>query len=115
MLDQPKLQRTLARVGELAVAGDYEALERLTKGRRLAAEELREAVNDYGRRLVSPPEGGWTGRSIVEIEGAEPESWSVYVDLWTVEEGRSDLTLELTIRETAGDLYDVEIENLHVL
>jgi hypothetical protein len=37
------------------------------------------------------------------------------VDLWTVEEGRSDLTLELRLTETGGEPYDIEIHDPHVL
>ena len=35
--------------------------------------------------------------------------------MWTVEEGRSDLTLELRLTETGEAPYDVEIHNPHVL
>jgi hypothetical protein len=115
MLDQRKLGRTLNRIGQLLVAGDYEGLARLTNSQRLTADELRQAVLDYGRRLVPPPQDTWSTRSTVEIEDTVPEAWSVYVDLWTAEEGRSDLTLELTIRDSAADTYTVEIDNLHVL
>jgi len=52
---------------------------------------------------------------VIEVEGARPRQWSVNVDLWTVEEGRSDLTLEITLRENEKEIYDVEIEGIHVL
>lgn len=115
MLDQQKLARTLVRVGQLLVAGDYEELARQTNGLRLTADEMRRAVLDYGRRIVPPPQGAWNARSMVELEGATPEAWSVYVDLWTAEEGYSDLTLELTLRESGQDTYSIEVDNLHVL
>ena len=35
--------------------------------------------------------------------------------MWTVEEGRSYLTLELRLPETGGDPYDIEIHNPPVL
>lgn len=115
MLDQQKLARTLSHVGQLLVAGNYEELARQTNSQRLTADELRQAVLDYGRRIVPPPQEAWSARSTVEIEGAVPEAWSVYVDLWTAEEGRSDLTLELTLRDSAQGTYSVEVDNLHVL
>ena len=37
------------------------------------------------------------------------------VDLWMVEEGRSDLTLEIRLTDTGRELYGIEIDNLHVL
>jgi hypothetical protein len=52
---------------------------------------------------------------VVEIDNAVPEAWSVYLDLWTAEEGRSDLTLELTLRDSPAGIYSVELDDLHVL
>jgi hypothetical protein len=115
MLDEDKLVDTLTRIGELLVRGDYAGVSDLTGGRRLAADEMRAAVADYGRTLVSPPAGRFAPRSVVEIKDSTPQQWSVYVDLWTVEEGRSDLTLEVTVTDTPRPLYDVTVDNLHVL
>ncbi len=115
MLDEARLANTLAHVGGFLVRGEYAALEALTGGRRLTADQMRAAVVDYGRSLVLPPEGRFIPRSVVDIEGSQPERWSVYVDLWTAEEGRSDLTLELTLSDSSGGLYGVEIDDLHVL
>jgi len=44
----------------------------------------------------------------------EAGTWFVVVDLWTVEEGRSDFSLEATVRE-AGDRIDLTIDDLHSL
>jgi hypothetical protein len=52
---------------------------------------------------------------VVDIEGSTPERWSAYVELWTAEEGRSDLTLELTLTESGRDTYNSQIDNIHVL
>jgi hypothetical protein len=50
-----------------------------------------------------------------EIEGAIPRAAWVLVVLWTFEEGRSDLTLEIHLTDTGEELYVFEISNLHVL
>lgn len=114
-MDPQKLNETLNRVGQLLVAGMYVEIAQLTNNQHLTAEELRQAVVGYGRNLIIPPEAEWKPRSVVELEGSTPRAWSVYVDLWTLEEGRSDLTLELTLRESGTDTYRVEVDNLHVL
>ena len=49
------------------------------------------------------------------IVGAEPPAWSVVVPLWTREEGRSDLTAELTLTESSAGEIDLELDDLHVL
>ena len=99
----------------MLVAEDYDGIEEATRGRRLTAEQLRQAVEEYGRELQMPPEVVFDNLDVNEIEGAIPRAWWVLVDLWTVEEGRSDLTLEIRLTDTGGELYDIEINNLHVL
>ena len=103
------------RLIEMLVTGDYEGLERASRGRRLTAEQLRQAVEEYGRELRMPPKAEFSNLDWHEIGDSHPRSWWVLVDLWTVEEGRSDLTLELRLTETGGQQYDLEIDNLHVL
>jgi hypothetical protein len=114
-MDPQKLNQTLNRVGQLLVGGMYDEIAQLTNNQHLTSEELREAVLKYGRHQISPPEAEWKPRSLVELERTAPQAWSVYVALWTLEEGRSDLTLELTLRDSDDDIYRVEVDNLHVL
>lgn len=97
------------------VAGDYASIERTTKGIRLSAALLRLAVADYGQTLIMPPASSLDQLDVIEVKGSDPRTWSVRVDLWTAEEGRSDLSLECTLIDLAGDRLDVEVDNLHVL
>lgn len=43
-----------------------------------------------------------------------PGGFAVDVGMWTAEEGRSDLTLQLTVIERAGAIA-IAIDDLHVL
>jgi hypothetical protein len=115
LVDKSKIRDTVRRLVEMLVAEDYDSIEEATRGRRLTAEQLSQAVDEYGRELQMPPEVVFHNLDVNEIEGAIPRAAWVLVDLWTVEEGRSDLTLEIRITDTGGDLYDIEINNLHVL
>ena len=110
-----KIRDTVHHVVGMLVAGDYAGVEGASRGRRLTAEQLRQAVEEYGRELRMPPELVFDDLDVVGIEGAAPRAWSVLVDLWTVEEGHSDLTLELLLTDTGGELYNIEIYDLHVL
>ena len=105
----------MRRLADMLVAEDYDGIEEATRGRRLTAEQLSQAVDEYGRELQMPPEVVFHNLDVNEIEGAIPRAWWVLVDLWTADEGRSDLTLEIRITDTGGELYDIEINNLHVL
>jgi len=96
----------------LLVGRKYDVIEALTRGTRLSAADLRAAVEDYGRSLVEVPDGEWR-QDIAPME--EPGSFHVIVDLWTAEEGRSDLSLELRVRDRYHGAFEVEVLDLHVL
>ena len=96
------------------VAGDYSGLESLTRGRRLSAEEMKTAVDDYGRRLVPPPESAFeSDLDAIPIQDADPSAWSVVMTLWTEEEGRSDLSIVLTVTQLEYG-FDVTLDGIVV-
>lgn len=115
MPENPKMKAAVRQVVSMLVQGDYETLERLTSGVRLTAAEMAEGVHEYGGSLILPPNDAFENLDVVEVEGSQPREWSVNVALWTAEEGRSDLTLELTLRESGKEIYDVEVDGIHVL
>jgi hypothetical protein len=93
LVDKPKIRETVHRLVEMLVAGDYGGIEEATRGRRLTADQLRQAVEEYGQELRMPPEVVFDNLDVNEIEGVIPRAWWGSVDLRTIEEGRSDLTL----------------------
>ena len=127
-MNKQKISDTVRHLVGMLVAGDYAGLEAISRGRRLTAEQLREAWEEYGGGLLlpgvpagelrMPPESvfeTFDEDNIDVFELKSTRSWAVLVDLWTVEEGRSDLTLELVLTETGGEQYDIQIWDLHVL
>lgn len=92
------LRRAVGRVVDLLVASDYQAVEDLTDGRRLSADDLERVVAACGSPLAPLPAGSLDDLDVVEIEGAQPPARSVVVDIWTAE-GRGDLTLELRVQD----------------
>ena len=109
-----RITKTAQSVVEKLVERDYIGLERLSGGVRLSAQALEFAVGQYGRTICRVPVERWPDLDVVEITGAVPARFSARVDLWTLEEGRSDLSLELTLIDQA-DTLAVEIDDLHVL
>ena len=99
---------------DLLVAGQYDQLEKETSGTRLSARDVASAVEQYGRVLIAPPEQAYEDIDVVRIGRVSPPRWSVRMSLWTAEEGRSDLSLELTVAES-GDGYVIEVDDIHVL
>ena len=97
------------------VAQDFDRLLRLAPHSRVTAAELKEAVAEYGRRPITPATPIDELLDTVEVAGSRLKCWSVNLPLWTEEEGRSDLTLEMRFTESEADTYTVEIDDLHVL
>lgn len=112
MTDRWPFETEVRELAGLLVLGDYEAVIRRSAGARLSAEALASAVAEYGRRLAFAPRDAEPPLDVVPH--AAGAGWSVQVHLWTLEEGRSDLTLELTVLADAGTPYRIEVDNLHV-
>ena len=93
---------------------DYESVVRRCVKSRLTSSDLRTVIRDYGRKVVSPPPDAYKKLDAVRVKGAAAPTWSVRAPLWTEEEGRSDLTLELTIALGPG-APNVELDDLQVL
>jgi hypothetical protein len=112
----PSFMRPLiAEIVEELVAGRYEALEQDGRAGRVTASELRSTLEDYPATLVPLPDEAFAiGGDAYPIDGRSPPEWAVDQDLWTREEGRSDLTLQLHV-QCEKEKYRVEITDLHVL
>jgi hypothetical protein len=107
------VQDAIRRVVDDLVEGRYAMLARDGRAGRLTAEELERAIRDYGRALVPLPPDAMRKADVYPIEDVAGEL-AVDIPLWTKEEGRSDLTLSLTVVERAGGVT-ISIDDLHVL
>ena len=101
-------------VVERLVRREFTLLEADGRCGRLTAEGLARAIDEYGRTLIEIPDRGWELADSYEIEGRQG-AWGIDLPLWTQEEGRSDLTLSLSVSRTNEDEVAVEIDDLHVL
>jgi hypothetical protein len=99
---------------ELLVAGDYDQIAKLTNEQRLDAASIERVVREYGRKLIMPPNNAFDKLDIVQVKGSVPPRWSVRMNLWTLEEGQSDLSIEVTLIQHGND-YIVELDDIHVL
>ena len=109
-----RLVKPVNQVVELLVTGKYSDLENLPHGVRLTAREIANAVSDYGRKLIQPPQNGLKMMDVIEVKDANPKRWSIVMPLWSEEEGRSDLTLEMTAIDCGASVV-IELDNIHVL
>lgn len=79
---------------------------------RLTQEMLKDAITDYPATLVPLPPDGMYEADVYPAEGF-PGEFAVDIPHWTAEEGRSDLTLVLTVVESA-DTTKLSIDDLYV-
>lgn len=117
------LRPALSAVVDRLVVADYEGLKR----DRIDPFEDRDLglwVREYGRvpgsdapgraTLVPLPGEAWDWAQVVFEHPGPPRAWGVVVDLWTLEEGHSDLSMEAEVTETADGL-SVVVSDIHVL
>lgn len=114
MSELPIPQEWRAAIKEIAAAlaaGNYglEGLRNAALGQYVTAEDLAENVADYGCVLVYLPDETWDTSRYIEVG----DWWEAIVDLFTKEEGRSDLALHLTIREEK-DRCRFYVRSVHV-
>jgi hypothetical protein len=100
---------------DFLAAEDYEGALEAAPTTRMSAQDLANSINEYGARLVPTPEYGLRQLDMTRVTTAEIPTWHVVAPIWTVEEGRSDLSLELWVRHLGRGLYSAELLNLHVL
>lgn len=99
-------------VADLA-AGRFDEIERDGRAGRCAGADLERAIAEYGRTLLPLPDDAHAHIDVIQFDH-DPMGCAVDVELWTVQEGRSDLTLSLHAwKESSG--YRLEITGLHVL
>jgi hypothetical protein len=103
----------IAEIVDALVREDYAALDADGRSGAVGADGLRRAVADYGRSLVELPDAAYKLSDAGHLTG-RPGEWWIVVPMWTAEEGRSDLTLELNATP-AHDGHRFTVTDLHVL
>jgi hypothetical protein len=124
MLNEDKMRRTLLHVLALTVNGQYEALEELTAGKRLSANLIKQSIEEWPEKacphhFIMPPSESLTHLvmegGLEPIPAVEPQEWMVELYLWTIEQGRSDLNIRLTVIDADSDYYQVELDDILVM
>lgn len=69
-------------------------------------------AREYPATFIPLPPEAW--RHVYAHFLADHDAWMVDVALWSLEEGRSDMTLQVTVWQEAGTIR-LTIDDLHVL
>jgi uncharacterized protein YndB with AHSA1/START domain len=112
-MDDPvpdRFRGALSHIVDRIVAGDYAGMARDHTSDPDA--DVGMWARQYPATFVSLPPEAWDHADA--LYRPESDAWHVVLPLWSAEEGRSDMCLELTVRERSGQL-EVEIDTLHVM
>jgi len=92
--------------------GDFKLTQRIA-GVLPISEEIAKAmannIERYGAQLTSLPEESWQTSACQWMDSF----WDVLVDLFTIEEGASDLVLAARVYESNNG-YSFEVQSVHV-
>lgn len=103
---------TLREIADALVDGDYELRHHPVEGvapvSSATAELIAANVSAYGDALAPLNDATWERSVYRWMDGY----WQLLVDLTTVTEPVSDLTLHMRLRD--GDGYRLEIDSVHV-
>ena len=91
---------------------NYSKIEMEQKNGRVNINDLKRSINEYGRTIIPLPNEAFKFMEIYHVESKN--MLHIVIDLWTKEEGRSDLTLSLNAY-IKNNLLFIEIDDCHVL
>ncbi|CAL2089826.1 conserved hypothetical protein [Tenacibaculum sp. 190524A05c] len=94
------------------VKGDYNLISEIKNVNRISnetAKQIKDYIEDYGEELVELPNETWNS-SVYIYYG---DYWNVLIDLYTKEEGLSDLVLNAEVRKNNNE-YLVDIQLVYV-
>ncbi|MES2932977.1 MAG: hypothetical protein V4805_05760 [Pseudomonadota bacterium] len=105
-------RNTLSDIVEAFKEGDFTLARKVAGVRPIStedAEAIAENIQDYGAQLTSLPEETWQTSVCQWME----IYWDVIVDLYTVDEGASDLILQVRVYEQ-DPAYVFEVHFVYV-
>lgn len=105
-------RQTLSNIVDAFRDGDFKLERNIAGVHRLSEEDARRIarnIHSYGAHLASLPDDAWQRSACQWMRG----HWDALIDLYTVEEGASDLALSVRVYEaTLG--YEFWVDSVHV-
>ena len=116
MNDAERIERTARTILRLLATQRYAELASLTRN-DYPEEDIKFAMEAYDATACEPPESFASRIDTIEIEGSTPAAWSVIFPIWTIEEGESDLSMNITCiaRATEDGSFQFDLNGIYVL
>jgi hypothetical protein len=96
-----KVHAAVRELVDLISEGRYADALKLCTISRLSEVDISNVIQRYGKTFVPSSADFLQLLDVIAIDASSPQAWSIRAPLWTLEEGRSDLTLELTLDRPA--------------
>jgi len=111
-MDRTEVVRIVRHLIASIAAGDEAEVERTTNGEGLSTAEVQAAIGSYGGgAIMAPPDLEGDFMRLICEDFTAPHMWYVEADLWTEQEGRSDLSIRVRVYE---DPERIEISDILV-
>lgn len=95
---------TLKNIVDAFVRHDYHLADGLAGVSPVSDEtatQIRTYIQEYGAKLVSLPQESWATSVCIWMG----DHWDALIDLWTEEEGSSDLVLQVHVSEVDSEFF----------
>ena len=106
------LIKELNKIIILIVNKEYEELINEIDCQDLSSDYILNIIEDFGETLIVPSLEELEQLNIVDIDENE---WAIDFDLWTKESGKSDLTIQLTVKKNSDNSLNIQLDDIHVL
>ena len=106
-----RIVRVLTEVSELVVNRQFDELERRSTSKRVHASDIERTIGEFNVTPIMPP--NWEAVQGGPVPGTQ--AWAIDMPLWTVEEGRSDLEVQLWITLNGDGTFSYEIIDFRML
>lgn len=116
MNDAERIERTARTIHLLLTTQRYADLASLTRN-NYPEEDIQFAMEAYDATACEPPESFASRIDIIENESSTPAAWSVIFPIWTLEEGESDLSVNITCidSKTRDGTFEFDLNGIYVL
>jgi len=105
-------QDTLTKIVEALKNKDYQLKKKIPGVEKLSEDDalmIAQNIKDYGDELISLPQKSWETSACLYMG----DFWDVFIDLYTEEDGYSDLVLSLRVYESNSD-YIFKVHSVYV-
>lgn len=107
-----ELIKELNKIITILVNKEYDKFTDAIDCQNLSPDDILNIIEDFGETLIVPNPKDLEQLNIIDVEENE---WAIDFDLWTKESGKSDLTIQLTIKKNLDNSLSTELDDIHVL